>query len=72
MCCTRYSSCIVTMDIEKVFDSLDHGFLLSVLRKFDFSENGIYCTKTLLNDQQSCVVNETFTTPYIKLQKVPS
>ena len=29
---------LVTMDIEKAFDSLDHGFLSSVLRKFGFGK----------------------------------
>ena len=29
---------LVTMDIEKAFDSLDHGFLLSALKK---KEGGI-------------------------------
>ena len=28
------SGYLVTMDIEKVFDSLDHDFLLSILKKF--------------------------------------
>ena len=27
---------LVTMDIEKGFDSLDHSFLISVLKKFGF------------------------------------
>ena len=30
---------LVTMDIEKVFDSLDHTFLISVLKKFRFDNN---------------------------------
>ena len=33
---------LVTMDIKKAFYSLDHAFLLSVLRKFCFGENFIY------------------------------
>ena len=32
---------LVTMDIEKAFDSLDHDFLSSVLRKFGFGKNSI-------------------------------
>ena len=40
----------------ETFDSLDHDYLLSVLKKFDFGENFIYWIKTL-NDQQSCVIN---------------
>ena len=28
----------VTVDIEKVFDSVDHSFLLAVLQKYDFRE----------------------------------
>ena len=30
---------LVTMDIEKTFDSLDHDFLSSILRKFGFGKN---------------------------------
>ena len=33
---------LVTMDIEKAFDSLDHDFLLFVLKKFGFGENFIH------------------------------
>ena len=32
---------LVTMDIGKAFDSLDHDFLSSVLRKFGFGKNFI-------------------------------
>ena len=62
-------SYLVTMDTEKAFDSLDHNFLLSVLKKIGFGQNFIYWIKVLLNDQQSCVINGGFTTPYFKLEK---
>ena len=60
--------CLVTMNIEKAFDSLDHDFLLFFL--IGFVENLIYWMKVLLNDQQSCVIKRGFTTPYSNLEKV--
>ena len=60
---------LVTMDIEKAFDSLNHDFLLSVLKEFGFSENFIHWIKLLLNNQQLCVINGGFTTPYFNLEK---
>ena len=47
---------LVTMDIEKAFDSLDHDFLLSILKKFGFGGNFVYRMKVLLNNQQSCII----------------
>ena len=46
---------LVTMDIEKAFDSLDHNFLISTLEKYGFVQNVIWWVKILLNDQESCV-----------------
>ena len=63
------SGYLVTMDIEKAFDSLDHDFLLFVLKKFGFGENFIHWIKVLLNKQQSCVINGGFTTRYFNLEK---
>ena len=60
---------LVTMDIEKAFDSLDHNFLLFALKKFGFGENFIHWIKVLLNKQQSCVINGGFTTRYFNLEK---
>ena len=48
---------LVTMDIEKAFDSLDHNFLISTLEKYGFGQNFIIWVKILLNDQESCVIN---------------
>ena len=56
------SGYLVTMDIEKAFDSLDHDFLLNALKKLDFGERFVHWIKVLLNNQQSCVINGSFTT----------
>ena len=42
--------------------SLDHNFLLCVLRNFGFDDNFITWIKMILNDQQSCVINGGFAT----------
>ena len=63
------SGYLVTMDIEKAFDSLDHDFLLFVLKKIGFGENFIHWIKVLLNKQQSSVINAGFTTQYFNLEK---
>ena len=36
--CFNITGFLVTMDIEKAFDSLDHSFLISVLKKFGFGK----------------------------------
>ena len=46
---------LVTIDIEKAFDSLDHSFLQTILEKFGFGTNFIDWIKIFLNDQESCV-----------------
>ena len=60
---------LVTMDIEKAFDSLDHDFLVNVLNKFGFGSNFISWIYFLLNSKQSCVLNGGNTTPYFNLEK---
>ena len=58
---------LVTMDIEKAFDSLDHNFLIAVLKKFGFGNNFISWIQLLLNNQQSCVINGGKTSQYFRL-----
>ena len=60
---------LVTMNIEKAFDSLDHNFLTSTLEKYGFGKNFILWIKILLRDQQSCVINGGTTTKYFSLGK---
>ena len=60
---------MVTMDIEKAFDSLDHDFLLTVLEKIGFGNFFISWIKILLSNQESCVVNGGRTTKYFPLER---
>ena len=55
------------MDIAKVFDSLDHNFLISTLRKYGFGLNFILWVKILLKDQESRVINGGKSTKYLLL-----
>ena len=53
---------LVTMDVEKAFDTLDHKFLVSVLKKFGFGQNFISWIEIILKSQESCVINGRTTT----------
>ena len=57
------------MDIEKDFDSLDHNFLISTLEEYGFGQNFVLWIKTLLNDQESYVINGGKTAKYFMLSR---
>ena len=67
--CFNITGFLVTMDIEKAFDSLDHRFLISVLKKFGFWKNFITWIEILLKDQQLCVINGGTTIQYFNLER---
>ena len=48
---------IVLLDIEKAFDSVEHGFLLEVLTRFNLGDNFIQWVKTFYNSRKSYVIN---------------
>ena len=58
---------LVTIDIEKAFDSVDHTFLCAALKKIGFGESYIKWIQILLKGQESCVMNNGFTTKYFSL-----
>ena len=60
---------LVTMDIEKAFDSLNYSFLLAVLKKFGFGTSFINWIETILNKPESCVINSGKTTQYFQLNR---
>ena len=60
---------LVTMDIEKAFDSLDHIFLISASKKFGFGNNFVIWIETLITKQESCLINGGNTTQYFYLER---
>ena len=58
---------MVTIDIEKAFDSVNHTFLLCALRKYGFGNNFIKYVKIILNRQESCIMNNGHSTGYFAL-----
>ena len=60
---------IVTINIEKAFDSLSHSCLLACLKKFGFDYDFIGWVKILLESQESCIINAGITMPYFSLEK---
>ena len=56
-------------DIENAFDSVEHSFIYATFKKSGFGGDFIQWIRTLLNDAQSCVVNNGFSTEYFKLQR---
>ena len=60
---------LVTMDIEKAFDSLDHTFFISVLKEFGFGNNFISWIETLISKQESCIISGSNTTQQLHLER---
>ena len=60
---------LLTIDIQKVFDFVNHSFLLAVLKAFDFGKDFLHWIEILITNQNSCVLNGGTTTKYFKLVK---
>ena len=60
---------LMTVDIEKVFRSINHSFLMRVLKKFDFGSGFRKWKQILIKNSESCVINGGKTTPYFKLER---
>ena len=60
---------LMTVDIGKAFDSINHCFLIKVMEKYGFEKDFIKWIKILLQNQESYIVNGGTTTNYFKLEK---
>ena len=60
---------LVTMDTKKASDSLDHTFVISVLKKFGFGKHSVSWIETLISTQESCTINGGNTTQYFHLER---
>ena len=60
---------LLTVDIEKAFDSVNHNFLLKVLENYGFSQDFLNWIGMLLQNQESCVINGGKMTRYFPLKR---
>ena len=60
---------LVTVDVRKAFDSVDHLFLITALKNSGFGETVIKRIQILLKNQESCIINGGSTTKYFKFEK---
>ena len=60
---------LVTIDIEKAFDSVNHHFLIAILEMIGFGTGFTEWIKVLLNNPESHVINEGKTSKYFKLER---
>ena len=59
---------LVASDFEKVFDSLNHNFTITDLEHYGFGNDFIEWIKTLLNNQESLMINGSQTANYFRLE----
>ena len=55
---------MITADIEKAFDSIEHNFIVAALKKFGFGPSLLQWVKTILCKQESSVMNNGCSTGY--------
>ena len=63
------SSFLLTVDFEKAFDSLNHNFLIAVLKRNDFGDDFTDWILILFNSQESCVINGGHSKKYFALER---
>ena len=65
----KLSGYLLTVDFEKAFDSLNHNFVIAVLKKYGFGDDFIGWVLILFNSQESCVINGGDSTKYFSLER---
>lgn len=60
---------ILLLDIEKAFDSVNHSFMLEVLKRFNFGTEFLKWVKIFYTDRKNYVINNGFLTDRISMQR---
>ena len=60
---------LMTVDIEKAFDSINHSFLICVLKKVGFGNEFRKWIQILVKKLESCVMNDGKIKPYFRLER---
>ena len=63
----KIKSFLSTIDKEEAFDLVNYLFIVHVFEKFAFGKNFTKWIRTILANQESCIINEGKTTTYFKL-----
>ena len=59
----------MTVYIEKAFESVNHSFLISLLKRYSFGDDFLKWIKILLENQELCDLNGGKTTHFSKLER---
>ena len=57
---------LMTVDMEKGFDSINHCFLMFVLKKFGFGNEFRKCIQTLMKNPESCLTQSRVLSMVVK------
>ena len=60
---------ILFLDFNKAFDTVDHNFLHTVLKKFNFGISFITWVKTMYNKAEACLTNNGWTSRPFEIQR---
>ena len=63
---------LFSADFEKAFDSIEHSFIISTLRAFEFGPDCIQWVKTFFKNVESCVMNNGRSTGYPPTKRHPT
>ena len=62
----RLDGIIMALDFRNAFNSVEHTFVYSVLKEFNFGENFIGWVKLLYTSNELTVINNGFTSPWFR------
>ena len=65
----QLSAALITLDQEKAFDRVNHGFLQRVLTRFNFGPSFRQWVNIVYTDIHSCVLNNSWLSAKIKLDR---
>ena len=55
---------LFSADFEKAFDSIEHPFILATLESFGFGPQSLHWIRVILNNGESCIMNNGHSTGY--------
>lgn len=64
----KFKGFLVSLDLKKAFDNVDHNYLWTILEKFKFPVQLINCLKKLYSSASSKVLHNGFLTPEIPIR----